>query len=242
MSRKGTMTDKTINSSYLNQEIVLKIYQPETFSSLYKYNICIMQDGDDYYQIGRVATLSDRLHESEAIESTVFVGIHYTDRFDRWKKYHPSGEEHNAYSQFLVHEVVPFLDDYLPTLCMGLTRTLMGDSLAGTLALTTALAYPHTFGKVIMQSPYVDESILSLATKTTLAQTIDIYHTIGTKETNVKTTYDDKLDFVSPNRQLKEILNEKNISYYYKEIPYGEHTWKYWQKDMENALYKMFNY
>lgn len=242
MSRKGTMTDKTISSSYLNQEMVLRIYQPETFSPLYKYNICIMQDGNDYYQIGRVATLSDRLHANEAIEDTVFIGIHYADRFDRWKKYHPSGEEHNAYTQFLVHEVVPFLDDYLPTLCMGSTRTLMGDSLAGTLALTTALTYPHTFGKVIMQSPYVDNEVLSIATKAKLTQTIDVYHTIGTNEMNVTTTYNDKKDFITPNRQLKEILDKKNVFYHYKEIIDGEHTWKYWQKDMENALNTMFNY
>ena len=46
---------------------------------------------------------------------------------------------------------------------MGSTRALIGDSLGATVSLMTALQYPHTFGKVMLQSPYVDEqSIRSL--------------------------------------------------------------------------------
>lgn len=161
---------------------------------------------------------------------------------DRWKKYHPQGEQHKAYTNFLTHEVVPFLDDYLPTLNMGYTRTLMGDSLAGTFALTTALTYPHTFGKIIIQSPLVDEDVLSIVENSKHEQTIDIYHTIGTDETNVEITGGNKIDFVSSNRKLKDLLEKESHAYYYKEIEDGRHTWKYWQQDMKNALIKMFNY
>ena len=40
---------------------------------------------------------------------------------------------------------------------------LIGDSLGGTVSFMTALMYPHTFGKVIMQSPFVDETVMNLA-------------------------------------------------------------------------------
>lgn len=240
MGRKGKMIDKEIESTYLNETMILRIYQPESFSPLYKYHVCIMQDGNDYYQLGRVATLSDRLHTNEEISNTVFVGIHYQDRFDRRKKYHPDGEQNKAYTKFLIREVVPFLDDFLPTYNMGQTRTLMGDSLAGTLALMTAFTYPNTFGKVIMQSPYVDETVLSTIENAKSVQTIDIYHTIGTNETNVGLTDGNKMDFVNPNRRLKDILNNKGITYHYYELPDGEHTWKYWQKDLPNAIKTMF--
>ena len=43
---------------------------------------------------------------------------------------------------------------------MGYGRALIGDSLGGTVSLLTALQYPHTFGKVIMQSPLVNETVL----------------------------------------------------------------------------------
>ncbi|MUK88042.1 esterase family protein [Ornithinibacillus sp. L9] len=240
MGRKGKMIEQEINSTYLQENMTLKTYQPESFSPLYKYHICIMQDGNDYFQLGRIATLSDRLHDDHEIENTIFVGIHYKDRHDRLKKYHPNGEQHEAYVKFLVHEVVPLLDDFLPTYHMGGSRALMGDSLAGTLALVVASKYPNTFGKVIMQSPLVDDKVLEIVDNAKDLQSVEIYHTIGTAETNVKTTVDPEVDFVTPNRKLKEVLDQKGATYYYKEIPDGDHTWKYWQKDMPEVLTTMF--
>ncbi len=234
------MLEKEINSSYLDEKMTLKIYQPESFSPLYKYHICIMQDGNDYYQLGRVATFSDRLHDDAEIENTIFIGIHYKDRYDRLKKYHPSGEQYDAYTKFLMKEVIPLLDDTLPTYHMGGTRALMGDSLAGTLALMMAVKYPNTFGKVIIQSPLVDDVVLKAIEDATNLEALDIYHTIGTAETSVETTKGPGVDFLTPNRQLNKLLNQKGMTYYYKEIPDGEHTWKYWQKDMEDALKTIF--
>lgn len=238
-SRKGKMFDKEINSKYLNETMTLRFYQPESFSPLYKYHICIVHDGNDYYQLGRLATLSDQLHDDVEITNTVFVGIHYIDRFDRRKKYHPSGELNGAYTKFLVHEVVPFLDDLLPSYQMGQSRMLMGDSLAGTLSLMTALKYPHTFGKVVMQSPYVDETVIKTVKQAKHIDTIDIYHTIGTDETEVPTTEGTTEDFVTPNHELYEALQKTHMNYTYYEIPDGKHTWKYWQQDLPRALTSM---
>ncbi|WP_449354065.1 alpha/beta hydrolase [Virgibacillus natechei] len=240
MGRKGTMIEKEINSDFLHETMTLKLYEPESFSPLYKYHICIMQDGDDYYQMGRIATLSDRLHEAQEITNTVFVGIHYQDKYDRREKYHPSGKQNAAYVKFLVNEVVPLLDSEIPTYHMGKSRTLMGDSLAGTLAFMTALKYPNTFGKVIMQSPLVNEEVLETADNAKDIHLIDIYHTIGTEETGVDTTADGKVDFLTPNRKLQRRLQEKGASYTYYELEEGQHTWKYWQKDMKRVLTSMF--
>ncbi|WP_430787569.1 alpha/beta hydrolase [Virgibacillus flavescens] len=240
MGRKGTMVEEQIDSKHLDEVMTLKIYQPESFSPLYKYHVCIMQDGDDYYQLGRAATLSDRLHDKEEIDNTVFVGIHYNDKYDRKEKYHPSGEKQEAYIRFLVYEVVPLLDDLLPTYHMSGARALMGDSLAGTLALMTALRYPYTFGKVIMQSPYVDEKVMDAVRSAKDIHSIDIYHTIGLEETEVDTTAGTKEDFLVPNRELNKLLEEIGVSYIYHEVE-GEHTWKAWQKDLKRALTSMFH-
>lgn len=240
LARKGKMLEREINSSYLGETMTLKIYLPEAFSPLYKYHICIMQDGNDYYQLGRVATVSDQLHDEAEIENTIFVGIHYKDRYDRLNKYHPSGEQYDSYCHFIMKEVVPLLDDFLPTYHMGGARALMGDSLAGTFALLLAIKYPNTFGKVIIQSPLVDDIVLSLVDKATNIQALDIYHTIGLAETSVQTTREHDVDFLTPNRKLKELLDQKGLTYHYKEIPNGEHTWKYWQQDMKHALKTIF--
>lgn len=198
-----------------------------------------MQDGNDYFQLGRVASLSDELHEQEKISNTIFAGLHYKDKFDRREKYHPGGKQNQAYTHFLIREVVPFLDDLFPTYHMGQSRTLMGDSLAGTLALMTALRYPNTIGNVIMQSPYVDETVLNTAKNSRDLGSLDIYHTIGTGETVVHTTDGAEEDFLTPNRELNRLLAAKKSSYFYDELE-GPHTWKPWQRDLKRALITMF--
>ena len=71
--------------------------------------------------------------------------------------YHPEGDRREAYIRFLAHELVPYMDDNYPTYQIGAGRGLIGDSLAATISLLTALKYPNIFGKVILHSPYVDE-------------------------------------------------------------------------------------
>lgn len=234
--RKGKMAEQIIDSEYLQEEMLLKIYTPEGYSPFLQYKIGIMQDGDDYFQMGRIASVSDQLHEDGDIDQTIFIGIHYQDKYDRRKKYHPDGEQQQAYIQFLIHEVVPFLDENYATMQMEQSRILIGDSLAGTLALMAAVTYPHTFGKVIMQSPYIDQTVLQLVENAENLATLDIYHTIGKKETAVQTTDDSILDFLTPNRHLSEVLLNKSLNYEYKELTDAHHTWGYWQKDLPTAL------
>lgn len=234
--RKGKMSEEIIDSKYLQEKMSLMIYTPDGYSPFLQYNICIMQDGNDYYQMGRVASVSDQLHEDGEIEHTIFIGIHYQDKHDRRKKYHPDGDQQDAYIQFLSQEVVPFLDENFSTLQTGQGRILMGDSLAGTLALMTAVKYPDTFGKVVMQSPYVDQTVLHLVESIENIAMLDIYHTIGENETAVNTTDGLTLDFLLPNRDLSELLLNKGMNYKYKELTDAQHTWGYWQTDLPTAL------
>ena len=158
--RKGTIKSYLFQSEALSEELELLVYLPYNYSPLFKYTLVIAQDGRDYFQMGRIGRVADELIADDEIENIIIVGIPYQDRFDRRRKYHPDGEQHDAYVRFLAHELVPFLDNEFPTYQMGYGRALIGDSLGGTVSLLTALQYPHTFGKVIMQSPLVDETVM----------------------------------------------------------------------------------
>lgn len=233
MARLGTMYTKEIKSTFLNETMTLKIYEPEAFDPMYQTTICIMQDGDDYFQMGRVATVSDSLHEDYEIANTFFVGIHYVDRADRWKKYAPDGEQYHAYLQFLTEEVVPLLDEIIPPNPLGVTRALFGDSLAGTLAFMVATTYPLLFKKVLMQSPLVNNTVLQAAET---IEGLEIYHSIGLNELDVETTKDESIDFLTPNRKLHKVIKGKISAYYYHEIDAGNHTWKHWQNELPRAI------
>ena len=71
------------------------------------------------------------------------------------------------------------------------------------------------------------------------SQLLDIYHVIGNKETEVKTTNGKVSDFLTPNRKLSNIFTQKSFTYFYEEFN-GDHTWTYWQPDLKRALKMMF--
>ncbi|WP_026566168.1 alpha/beta hydrolase [Bacillus sp. UNC41MFS5] len=236
---KGSIKELTIYSAELGEDIQLLIYLPANFSPLYKYSLLIAQDGRDYFQLGRIARLADEFLFQREIENLIIVGVPYKNVEDRRKKYHPNGSQNQQYIRFLAHELVPFLDQEFPTYHMGSTRALIGDSLGGAVSLMTALQYPHTFGKVLLHSPYVDENILSAVKNFSEGQLLQLYHVIGNQETEVQTTDGSLKDFLTPNRELSKMISEKPITYFYEEFS-GNHTWKYWQPDLRRALKMLF--
>ncbi|MGE7761019.1 alpha/beta hydrolase [Peribacillus sp. NPDC097895] len=237
--RKGTIKEYMFKSEALAEELELLVYLPANYSPLYKYSLVIAQDGRDYFQMGRIGRVADELLGNDEIENIIIVGIPYKDRFDRRRKYHPDGEQHIAYIRFLAHELVPFLDDEFPTYQMGHGRALIGDSLGGTVSLLAALQYPHTFGKCIMQSPLANEAVMDAVHNFEDPHLLELYHVIGTGETDVPTTDGNRENFIDPNRKLHELLNKKGFPCFYEEFE-GNHTWKYWQADLKRALLEMF--
>jgi enterochelin esterase-like enzyme len=232
---KGYTKDYQLYSPALQEEVSFFIHFPESFSSLYKYQLLIAQDGQDYFQLGRIGRITDELIQNKEITNTIVVGIPYQDIADRWSKYHPNGDKHQAYLRFLAHELVPFLDQNFPTYQMGLGRTLVGDSLAATVSLLAALEYPNTFGKVILQSPYVNETVIDRVKHFSQPTIIDIYHEVGTGETDVPTRNPNERNFLEWNRKLASAFGQKSVSYFYEEFE-GDHTWTYWQPNLKKAL------
>jgi enterochelin esterase-like enzyme len=236
----GKIQEITLQSKELGEEIMMLVYLPANYSPLYKHSLLIAQDGRDYFQLGRVGRIADELLGNKEIENVIIAGIPYHSVDDRRRKYHPEGEQHQAYIRFLAHELVPYLDREFPTYQMGMGRALIGDSLAATVSLLAALQYPHTFGKVLLQSPYVDEHVLSAASNFSQPALLNIYHTVGDQETAVKTTASKEKDFLTPNRELSRIFKEKGYPYFYDEFN-GDHTWTHWQPDLKRAIKLMFS-
>jgi enterochelin esterase-like enzyme len=234
-TQKGTMQDYTIYSNALEEEVTLLAYLPSTFSPLHKYSLLIAQDGKDYFMYGKIKSVIEQLMENGKIDRTIVIGIPYHNVKDRYEKYHPNGKKNSQYLRFLAHELIPFLDQTFPTYQIGKGRALIGDSLGGTVSLMAGLLYPHTFGKIAMQSPYIDEDIIAKIRQFSEPSLLQIYHSVGTKETAVKTTDGHVRDFIAPNRKAREAFSEKGFLYKYNEFD-GDHAWTYWQPDVPRAI------
>jgi enterochelin esterase-like enzyme len=236
----GKTEEITIYSHSLQEELTLLVYKPSNYSSLYKYHLVIAQDGQDYFNLGRIARVTEELIQEKRIPNTIIVGIPYQNVRDRKDKYHPEGTQKDAYIRFLAHELVPYLDDQYPTYQMGRGRVLIGDSLGATISILAGLQYPHTFGKIAMQSPYVDETVINKVENFPSPHLLQLYHTYGTKEDAVKTTDGTIKDFVAPNQSLAKLIKNKSFESLCDQFE-GDHTWTYWQPDLKNALHYILN-
>jgi enterochelin esterase-like enzyme len=236
---KGTIQDFTFYSENLQEELTLYVYVPANYSPLYQYHVCIASDGKDYFQLGGLPRLADQLIDDYEIEPTIFVGVPYINAHDRRRKYIPSGDLFEAYMRFLAHELVPFIDEEYSTNQLAASRVLMGDSMAATASLMGVIRYPNIFGKAIMQSPYVDEDVLQAVENFKTADQNYFYHIIGTLENEVVTTDKTIKDFLTPNRQLHHVMMSNQYPLFYDEFE-GNHTWKYWNPDLQRALVKIF--
>lgn len=233
--KQGKIEEITIHSKELGEDMQVLIHLPHNYSPLYKHAVLFASDGKDYIQYGRVGRVIDEFIDAGEIENVIFVGIPYKSVSERRRMYHPEGDKRQAYTRFLAHELVPYIDDNYPTYQVGAGRALIGDSLAATISLLTASKYPSLFGNVVLHSPYVDDFVLRTVEAVKDSSAFSIYHVIGEKETEVKTVADGIRDFLTPNRVLKKLIEEKGFAYFYEEFK-GDHTWKYWQPDVRRAI------
>lgn len=236
----GKIEEIHFYSNELQEEMELLLYLPSHYSPLYKHNVVLASDGKDYFQLGRIGRVAEELMEEELIDPVIIVGIPYKTVPERRRMYHPEGDRHQAYIRFLAHELIQYIDETYPTYQMGSSRMLIGDSLAASISLLTAAKYPNCFGKVVLHSPFVNEHVMEAVKSIQDPAALSIYQVIGQQETAVPTTADGRLDFLTPNRELHELIKEKGFPYFYEELD-GDHTWKSWQPDIRRALLQINN-
>lgn len=231
----GKREEHKLYSQHVQKEFTFTIYFSSQYTPLIKHQLLIAQDGQDYFNLGKVHRVIEKLSKEGAIPPTIVVGIPYSSTEERYKLYHPSQSTQKNYIRFLAEELLPYLDDHLPLLGLAHSRTLIGDSLGGTVSLQAAFTYPNTFGKVVMQSPFVNEDVISFLNDCSLSSILSIYQTVGNEETNVFTPSKQWVNFVKDGLTLKELLAKFPVEYHYSEYD-GDHTWTNWEKQLEDLL------
>jgi enterochelin esterase-like enzyme len=230
---RGSVIDDKIYSQHLNREVSLMIYLPHNYSPLYTYPTLYLQDGEDYFTLGKIASTLDKLINEQMVEKCIVVGVPVESKGDRLVLYR--GSKHEAYKRFFAEELVSYIDETYATHPMSGARAIMGDSLGGSVSLDIALQYPYTFHYVISQSgAFYEGTIERIQAFQQSPSLLSIYQIIGTEETLVETSVGN-INLLQFNREVKEAIEEKGIPLYYNEYK-GDHTWGYWQKDIPHVL------
>ncbi|AJS58346.1 alpha/beta hydrolase [Paenibacillus sp. IHBB 10380] len=235
---KRTIVKEQIQSKYLNDTRNLRIYLPPGYNEIISYPVVYCQDGEEFFNFGRIATHANRLILDEGTEPFIIVGVEVNTSI-RTQEYAPFGSRFDAYVSCFAEEIIPYVEQRYNARQTPEERIIAGDSLGGSVSLHLALLYPHLFTRVIsMSGAYYDASQEIITSEQDLSW-LSIYMIVGLQETEFVAdtgTY----NFVQLNRDTKELLETRGATVHYEEKE-GRHQWGFWQNELPDALMYFLN-
>ncbi|NDI34839.1 alpha/beta hydrolase [Chengkuizengella sediminis] len=230
---KRIINKEQIQSTILDDVRSLRVYLPPGYNELSSYPVIYCQDGEQFFNFGRIATHATRLILEEDLEPVIIVGVD-VKLSKRTSEYAPEGERFEIYKEFFIHELLPFIEEKYPVRNLVSERIIAGDSLGGTVSLHLALDHPNLFQKVIsLSGAFLDRTQARIELEDDLSW-LELYMIIGLQEDVVQTERA-TFDFLQANRVTKEILLEKKTKLKYVEKD-GEHLWGFWQNELDEIL------
>jgi enterochelin esterase-like enzyme len=234
---KRTVVRKEIESVHLHETRSLRIFLPPDYDEFLSYPVIYCQDGEDFFNFGRVATFAQEGIKQQGLKPMIIVGID-VDKRKRTEEYAPDGSIHADYLSFFVKELIPFIDSTFAAHQDRESRILAGDSLGATVSIHLALAYPEYFGKVISLSGAFFHRTREAIKQSKDLSNLSMYMLIGLDETEVKTGRG-TFDFLEENRKTKAFLEQQGVQIHYQEEE-GTHIWGFWQTYVPKALSHFF--
>jgi len=143
----GSRRSLTIPSAAMGRAVPVTLYLPASFSTEpeHRYPLVVMHDGTDYLHYAAAATVLDNVIHRGLVPEFV---VAFCDPVDRLNEY--ADDERHA--RFVVEELVPYLEAHLPLIGGRDARCLGGASFGAVATLSTAVRYPETFGRLLLQS------------------------------------------------------------------------------------------
>lgn len=230
---KRTILKEQIDSKHLGEPRTLRIYLPPGYNELLSYPVIYCQDGEEFFNFGRIATYANQLILDDNIEPFIIVGVEVNTKI-RTQEYAPFGSRFESYTSCFAEEIVPYIEAKYPVRRTPDERILAGDSLGGSVSVHIALRYPELFSRIIsLSGAYYEESQKLIAAETDLSA-LDVYMIVGLQETDFESDTG-IYDFVQLNRDTRDLLTARGATVRYAEKD-GKHLWGFWQKELPDAL------
>ena len=219
------------NSKILNNNRLIHVYLPHNYDPSKSYPTIYAQDGGDYLRFGFFDTVLDNLIEKTLIKEVIAVFI---DPVNRLFEY----DLNDKYVNFLVEELVPYIDANYSTKQNPSDRLVMGASFGGLISVYAAFRHPEVFGNVASQSGFLSRKkgqVMREIEKSS-KKNIKFYLDCGTFESNVGGVFG---NFTKANRKMCEILKRKGYNFIYQEVHEG-HNWGNWRSRLGDILMTFF--
>ena len=224
----------------------------ETFPVLY------LNDGQNLFDPARafagvtwnVQDAVNKLVRRRTIEPLIVVGIDHGEAL-RGREYLPVDDDRNPsargplgrkYAEFVVGDVVPFVERNYPAARGPASRGFGGSSYGAVAALYTSLLWPGTFGRLLLESPslYVGNRFLLRKARSAARWPARVYLGVGTAEAGRPDRDQETVDNV---RSLEAILRGTGFGPRRLKIVVeegGRHSEAHWARRLPDALQFLF--
>ncbi|MFY8021189.1 MAG: alpha/beta hydrolase-fold protein [Bacteroidia bacterium] len=232
----------------LNRTRKIWIYLPSDYQSSTKsYPVLYMHDGQNVFDVttsfsgewgvDEALTAREKLGLSTAIVVAIDNGG--SKRLDEYSPFvNPQygGGEGEAYTDFIVQTLKPFIDSAYRTKPEFSFTGIAGSSMGGLISMYAALKYPMVFGKVGIFSPafWFSDSLLNVIKNADLNKGMKVYFVSGANESK---------DMVPDMRLYDSLLIAKGLdssSRYLSVKTDGAHSEWFWKREFPAAFNFLF--
>ncbi|AMA72286.1 MULTISPECIES: alpha/beta hydrolase [Aneurinibacillus] len=228
--RKRTIVRRELTSSYLGETRSYKVYLPPNYDRNKAYPVLYAQDGEQFLNFGRGATIAQEMILNGKLFPFIIAAV-TVSRENRTEEYGTGRSRNAIYKSFFTEELLPAVEEEFS----ASDRVLVGDSLGGTVSLDLALDRPDLFNKVLsLSGAFYPDVMKGVLRKPDLSYLL-IYMLIGLEETAVPVSDGKTVDFLSYNREMKNLLEQRGASVTYVEEK-GGHDWGFWQSQLSSAF------
>lgn len=217
----GHLVQDTITSKKLKSDRPLSIYLPHRYNPGLRYPLIIVNDGFAYLEHGNMVNVLDNMIYSSQMIPSIVVFVPPVDRTPEYLE-----KDKGKYTDFIVEELMPWLDEKYALINEPNVNVIMGSSLGGNISLWIAMKHPEVFGKVAALSSYIEEDILDTF-EDGKAPRLDIYMLHG--------TYDHLPQIGESVKAFVPILEKQEFNYRYDQFPEG-HSYGFWRAHIDDAL------
>lgn len=243
-----TVIEKQFEIANLDRNRQIRIYIPPGYNtSDKKYPVLYMHDAqnlfDNLTSYSGEWGVDESLNELAKISGLelIVVGIDNgaekrMNELSPWKNSEFGEAEGEAYMEFIVNQIKPYIDNNYRTLADKNNTAIMGSSMGGLISHYAIYQYPKVFSKAGIFSPsyWYSENVFAFTQNNPVPQEARLFLLVGKKEghgmtENTKKMYDQILSSKHPKENIHMIIDAK-----------GEHNEAFWKKHFASAIKWLF--
>ncbi|GGG40147.1 TIM-barrel domain-containing protein [Bizionia arctica] len=243
--------------SQLDRKRRVWMYLPPNYKTSNKsFPVVYMHDAQNLFD-KRTSSYSNEWEVDETLNKLfkehnfelIVVGIDHggdkrLDEYSPWKNDEYGGGEGDAYMEFIVNTLKPYVDNHYKTLTDKSNTAIIGSSMGGLISYYAALEYPDIFGKVGVYSPafWFAPEVSDFSKTNGEIQDTKIYFLAGGKE-GENTAFSEISQTASDMNNIINVLKAqgfppKNIQS--KVVAEGKHNEDLWRNGFEETILWLF--